>query len=136
MAFVVGDRMTRDVVTATPDETLAAAAAKMKAGNFRRLPVVDKGELVGIISEFDLRLHNNALEKTLIAKAMTRHPVAIESSETQEHAAKLMGDREIGALPVLKGGKLAGIVTAKDLMMPEPSPLPEWNPRKRPPSGE
>ena len=124
--------MTRDVVTTTPDETLAAAAARMKAGNFRRLPVTDHGELVGIICEFDLKdLHDNALEQTLVANAMTRHPVTIESSETQEHAAKLMSDNEIGALPVLKGGKLAGIITAKDLMMPEPTPLPEWNTRKR-----
>jgi acetoin utilization protein AcuB len=131
MAFTVGDRMTRDVMTATPDETLAAAAARMKSGNFRRLPVMDKGELVGIISEFDLKLHDNALDKTLVANAMTRHPITIESSETEEHAAKLMSDNEIGALPVLKGGKFAGIITAKDLMMPEPTPLPEWNTRKR-----
>jgi CBS domain-containing protein len=127
--FVVGDRMTRAVVTAESSETLASAAAKMKAGNFRRLPVMDEKKLVGIISEFDLKLHNNALEKTLVETAMTRNPVTIESSETPEHAAKLMSDHEVGALPVLKGGKLAGIVTAKDLMMPEPAPLPDWKPR-------
>ena len=127
--LVVADRMTRAVVTATRDETLASAAAKMKAGNFRRLPVMDQKKLVGIISEFDLKLHSNALEKTLVEAAMTRHPITIESSETPEHAAKLMSDHQVGALPVLKGGKLAGIVTAKDLMMPEPSPLPDWKPR-------
>ena len=129
--FVVGDRMTRAVVTATPGETLASAAAKMKAGNFRRLPVMDKKKLVGILSEFDLKLHSDALEKTLVETAMTRHSITIESSETPEHAAKLMSDHEVGALPVLKGGKLAGIVTAKDLMMPEPTPLPDWNTHKR-----
>jgi acetoin utilization protein AcuB len=53
--FLVGDRMTRKVVTAKSAETLAAAATKMKAGNFRRLPVVDSGKLVGIVSEFDLK---------------------------------------------------------------------------------
>jgi acetoin utilization protein AcuB len=48
--FVVGDRMTRKVVTVKSAETLAAAATKMKLGKFRRLPVVDSGKLVGIVS--------------------------------------------------------------------------------------
>jgi CBS domain-containing protein len=48
--FLVGDRMTRKVVTAKSAETLAAAATKMKLGKFRRLPVVDSGKLVGIVS--------------------------------------------------------------------------------------
>jgi|SRR5271155_760101 len=131
MAFVVADRMTRKVVTVTRTDTLAAAAAKMKAGKFRRLPVMEENKLIAIISEFDLKLHAGALESTLVEKAMTRHPIAVESSETLDRAAGLMNQHEIGALPVLKGGKLAGIVTAKDLMMPEPAPIPEWDPRKR-----
>ena len=123
--------MTRKVVTVTRTDTLAAAAAKMKAGKFRRLPVVEENKLIAIISEFDLKLHAGALESTLVENAMTRHPITVESSETLEHAAGPMNQHEIGALPVLKGGKLAGIVTAKDLMMPEPEPIPEWDPRKR-----
>jgi acetoin utilization protein AcuB len=127
--LVVGDRMTREVVPAAPNETLASAAAKMRKAIFRRRPVMDKKKLVGIISEFDLKLNNNALEKTLVETAMARHPVTIEGSETPEHAAKLMKDHQVGALPVLNGVKLAGIVTAKDMMIPEPAPLPDWKPR-------
>jgi len=129
--FVVGDRMTRKVVTVSPADTLAVAAAKMEEGKFRRLPVLDKNKLVGIVSEFDLRRHADALESTLVEVAMTRDPITVITSETPEHAANLMNQHKIGALPVLKGGKLAGIITAKDLMMPEPRPLPGWDPGTR-----
>jgi acetoin utilization protein AcuB len=129
--FVVGDRMTRRVVTVKPSDTLAAAAARMKAGKFRRVPVVEKNKLVGIVSEFDLKRHADALDSTLVEAAMTRNPVTVMPSDTLKHAAGLMNQHEVGALPVIHGGKLAGIVTAKDLMMPEPRPLPEWDPHNR-----
>jgi CBS domain-containing protein len=129
--IVVGDRMTRKVVTAKPTDTLAAVAAIMKAGDFRRVPVVENRKLIGIVSEFDLGRHADALASTLVEVAMTRDPITVTTSETPEHAARLMHQHEVGALPVLKGGKLAGIVTAKDLMMPEPRPLPKSDPRNR-----
>ncbi len=129
--IVVRDRMTRKVVTVKPTDTLAAVAAILKAGDFRRVPVVENGKLIGIVSEFDLGRHADALASTLVEVAMTRDPITVMTSETPEHAARLMQQYEIGALPVLKGGKLAGIVTAKDLMMPEPRPLPKSNPRSR-----
>jgi len=47
--------MTKNPVTAEPSDTLARADAKMKAGGFRRLPVVHEGKLMGILSEYDLR---------------------------------------------------------------------------------
>ena len=129
--FVVGDRMTRKVVTVSPADTLAVAAAKMKEGKFRRLPVLDKNKLVGIVSEFDLKRYADALDSTLVETAMTRDPIAVMPSETLQHAAALMAQHEVGALPVIHGDKVVGIVTAKDLMMPEPRPIPEWDPRTR-----
>jgi acetoin utilization protein AcuB len=123
--------MTRKVVTVRPADTLATAASKMKAGPFRRLPVVEADQLVGIVSEFDLRRYADALDSTLVETAMTRHPITVMSSDTLERAAALMRQHKIGALPVMQFGKLVGIVVAKDLMMPEPRPLPEWDPRNR-----
>ncbi|MGD1026173.1 CBS domain-containing protein [Candidatus Binatus soli] len=129
MMHLVEVRMTRNVVTVRPGDTLAAAASKMKAGPFRRLPVVEADQLVGIVSEFDLRRYADALDSTLVETAMTRDPVTVIPSETLEHAATLMREYKVGALPVMHLGKLVGIVAAKDLMMPEPQPLPEWDPR-------
>ena len=51
MMHLVEVRMTRNVVTVRPADTLAAAASKMKAGPFRRLPVVEADQLVGIVNE-------------------------------------------------------------------------------------
>jgi CBS domain-containing protein len=131
MLSLVEDRMTRKVVTAKSTETLAAAASKMKAGKFRRLPVVDADKLVGIVSEFDLKGYADELDSTLVETAMTRHPITVMPSETLDHAATLMSQHKVGARPVMHLGKLVGIVVARDLMMPEPQPLPEWDPRNR-----
>jgi len=131
MSRLVEVQMTRKVVTVRPGDTLAAAASKMKAGPFRRLPVVEEDQLVGIVSEFDLRRYANALDSTLVETAMARDPITVIATETLEHAAALMREHKVGALPVMHLGKLVGIVAAKDLMMPEPQPLPEWDPRAR-----
>ena len=53
--------MTKNPVTIEPGDTLARADAKMKAGGFRRLPVVQNGELIGILSEYDLRRYLDSL---------------------------------------------------------------------------
>jgi CBS domain-containing protein len=103
----------------------------MQAGKFRRLPVVEVSKLVGIVSEFDLRRYADALDSTLVEVAMTRDPITVMPSETLEHAAALMRRHNVGALPVAHQGRLVGIVTAKDFMMPEPRPLPEWDPHTR-----
>jgi acetoin utilization protein AcuB len=52
--------MTKNPVTIEPGDTLARADAKMKAGGFRRLPVVYEGKLIGILSEYDLRGYSDS----------------------------------------------------------------------------
>lgn len=131
MIQLVEIRMTRKVVTVNPTDTLAVAESKMKAGGFRRLPVIAADKLVGIVSEFDLRRYRDALDSTLVETAMTRDPITVKPTDTLERAATLMRQNQVGALPVMHLGKLVGIVAARDLMMPEPRPLPEWDPRTR-----
>lgn len=127
--MLVSQRMTKNPVTAGPDETLAAAAEKMRIGNFRRLPIIDEGNLIGILSEFDLQEHRQSLDSVVVRAAMTENPVVISSTATLERAAAMLSSHKIGALPVVSGGKLAGIITAGDLLLPEPRPLPKWAPR-------
>ena len=131
MIQLVEVRMTRKVVTVKPTDTLATAQSKMKAGPFRRLPVLDGDELVGIVSEFDLRRYAHALDSTLVKTAMTLDPITVTPEQTLEHAARLMRQHDVGALPVMYLGKLVGIVAAKDVMIAEPQPLPQWDPRVR-----
>jgi CBS domain-containing protein len=127
--ILIRERVTRTLVTIGRADTLASAAAKMRSGAFRRLPVLEAGNLVGIVSEFDLKRYADALDSTLVEAAITRDTITVMPSETLEHAVALMRRHDVGALPVVHGGNLIGIVTAKDLMMPEPRPLPEWDPR-------
>jgi len=127
--MLVGERMTKNPVTVGPHDTLAAADAKMRAGNFRRLPVLDKGKLVGILSQYDLKDYSGRLDSFSVKAAMTPRPVTVSSSATLEHAISRLSRHKIGALPVVDRGKLVGIITAADLLIPEPQPLPEWIPR-------
>jgi acetoin utilization protein AcuB len=121
--------MTKNPVTIEPGDTLARADAKMKAGGFRRLPVVQGGELIGILSEYDLRRYLESLYSTLVVAAMTPNPVTVSPWATLEHAVALLRSEEIGAVPVVEHGRVIGIVTASDLWVPEPRPLPEWERR-------
>ena len=119
--------MSAHPVSITSSETLATAAALMRSGHFRRLPVVDDDVLVGIVSEYDLRDWKDCIERTAVAEAMTREVVTVAASDSLEHAVTLTRIHQIGALPVVDHGHLVGIITAKDLWIAEPRPLPEWD---------
>jgi acetoin utilization protein AcuB len=114
--MLVGYRMTKEPVTVRPDESLSRAADMMRAGGFRRLPVVSDGELVGIITERDLRAHQGYLERTKINGIMTENPWTVGTDTTLEEAAQIMLERRIGGLPVVAEGRLVGIITASDVM--------------------
>jgi acetoin utilization protein AcuB len=108
--------MTPNPVCVGPRESLAKAGALMAAGGFRQLPVVDNGNLIGIITDRDLRHHNGYLQSTLVDAAMTSCPVVISPADSVEVAAKLMIQHKIGAVPVVEYGHTVGIVSTSDLL--------------------
>jgi len=108
--------MTRNPVCIGPREPLKKAGALMAAGGFRQLPVVDGAALVGIITDRDLRHHDGYLESTLVDAAMTSSPLVIHPDESVEAAAKLIIKHKIGALPVVRDGRVVGIVSTTDLL--------------------
>jgi acetoin utilization protein AcuB len=114
--MLVGKRMTRDPVTATPDEFLSQASEKMTAGGFRMLPVVSNGELVGIITDRDMRAHVGALQRTKINGVMTEKPLTVSPSTTLENAAQTLLSRKIGGLPVTENSRLVGVITTSDML--------------------
>jgi CBS domain-containing protein len=124
--MLVRECMTKKPVTVEPGDTLVCADTRMNAGGFRRVPVVHEGELIGILSEYDLRYYLDSFDSFLVVAAMTPNPVTVSPSATLEHAVALLKKHEIGALPVVEHGSLIGIVTASNLWIPEPRPLPEW----------
>jgi len=108
--------MTAEPITIGPHDILSKAKYMMDAGRFRRLPVVDDGQLVGILTERDLREYSGYLDSTRVNAVMSTVLVTVTPRNTVEDAARLMLKRKIGGLPVVLDGKLVGIVTTSDLL--------------------
>jgi CBS domain-containing protein len=110
--------MTPVPVTVRPEDTLEDARKKMKEGKFRRLPVVDeKGTLVGIVTDGDLRAHAGYLATTKVSGVMIETPITVAPDDQISKAVQLMLDSKIGGLPVVSGdGRPIGIITESDLL--------------------
>ncbi|HEY9157133.1 CBS domain-containing protein [Candidatus Binatus sp.] len=108
--------MTSSPIVINPDDTLANAKAVMDDGRFRRLPVVEDGRLVGILTERDIREHRGYLGSTRVNAAMRTELITVAPHSTVEDAARLMLKHKIGGLPIVADGKLVGIVTTSDLL--------------------
>ena len=108
--------MTRSPVVVESNERLATVRRKMDQGNFHRVPVVDSGKLVGIVSDRDLREHVGSLDDVKVNGAMTEPVVSVAPTTMLEEAANLLVKHKIGGLPVVEQGKVVGIITATDLL--------------------
>lgn len=124
----VRDWMSKEVVAITPHQSLPEAHDLMKKNKIRRLPVVDGGELVGILTLGDLREAgpsdatslsifelNYLLARLTVDKIMTRDPLTVTSTTGLTEAAKLMLHHKIGGLPVIDKGELVGVITESDI---------------------
>jgi len=114
--MLVSKRMTKDQVTATPEDLLIQAQLKMQKGNFRRIPVVREGQLVGIITDRDMRKHAGYLDRTRVAAAMSKKPTTVTPATTVEVAAQLLLKQKIGGLPVVENGRVVGVITTSDIL--------------------
>ena len=113
---LVGTWMTRNPVSATPHEKLDSIAAKMHAGGFRCVPVVNDGAAVGIVTDRDIRQHIGYLDQTEAFKAMSEALITVTPSTGIREAARLLRERKVGGLPVLEDGKLTGVITTCDVL--------------------
>lgn len=111
----VRDWMTANVEIVQPDDDVASVQALLRSRQVRQFPVASGGQLVGIITDRDVRSQRDP--HTKVAAAMTRTPVVTTTPTTpvEEAAAELRG-RKIGALPVMVGGELVGIISESDLL--------------------
>lgn len=126
---LVRDWMTRDVITIAPEMSLTEAHALMRSKNVRRLPVVDHGRIVGIVTLGDVRGAepstasslsvwevNDLLAKLKVVEIMTHDPITIQQNASIGEAAKIMLGKKFSGLPVLdEANHLAGIITESDI---------------------
>lgn len=127
--MLVSERMKHPVLTITKDVPVQEALARMQKDKVRRYPVVDnKGKLIGIVTDSDLMNAspseattlsvwevNFLLSKIMVERVMASKVISVSEDTTIEEAARIMADSHIGGLPVLRDGRLVGIITETDL---------------------
>ena len=126
----VRERMSRDLAIVTPDTSIADAFQLMQDRRVRRLPVMSKNKLVGIVTIKDLNKVspssasslsifelNYLLVKTKIKDILPKNMkvITIEADANIERAAVLMREHQIGGIPVLEDGNLVGIITETNI---------------------
>ncbi|HEX2908188.1 MAG TPA: CBS domain-containing protein [Phototrophicaceae bacterium] len=127
--LTVADIMTPDPSTVNRQASLTDVMGMMKACACRQIPVVENDQVIGIITDRDIRLamnspfvlHERRQDQDLLTHVtaeacMTREPMTIEAEAPAAQAAELMKTYKFGSLPVTSGGKLIGIVTVSDIL--------------------
>lgn len=127
--MLVKDRMSVHPLTISEDESIYGAHRYMEDQSVRHLPVVNKaGKMVGVVTEDDLLKAepsgvtllsvweiNSLLNKVRVKDVMVRDVITTTEDAPIEEAAHLMLEHKIGCLPVMRNGKLVGIITESDI---------------------
>lgn len=126
--MLIGERMSKPVITISPDMPIPDALNLMKKEHIRRAPVVKDGKLAGIVSDKDLLNAspspvttlsiwemNYLLSKVTVSQVMTSNVLTVTEDTPIEQAARIMADNKIGGLPVMRDGHVVGIITETDL---------------------
>lgn len=124
----VGERMSQPVVSVTSTTPVAAAMKLLRDRHIRRLPVIDDGRLIGLVSERDLLRAmpspatllsvweaTDLLDRLLVRDVMAHDVVTVTPTTPIQAAAQLMVDHKIGGLPVVEAGLVVGIITETDI---------------------
>jgi acetoin utilization protein AcuB len=128
ITMLVGERMSKPIITIGPEMPITEAVNLMKREHIRRAPVVKDGKLVGIVSDKDLLNAspspattlsiwelNYLISKITVNEVMSKNVITVTEDTPIEQAARIMADNKIGGLPVMKGGAVVGIITETDL---------------------
>lgn len=127
--MLVSDYMTTEVTSVSETDTLLDATMVFVRSTLRHLPVLRGQQLVGVITERDVKQYapsvlsgitseeyNRVLETTPISRVMTRDPVTVAPGQRVVEAARLLTSKRIGCLPVVEDGELRGIITTTDML--------------------
>ncbi len=127
-ALMVSDYMTPNPIVVEPEEPLMRALEVIRLRGVRRLPVTVGGMLVGLITEGDLKRaepstltdseadFNRVMEDTPISRIMIQNPVTTTADTSLLEAADVLLNTKYGALPVVAGTTVVGILTDNDLI--------------------
>jgi acetoin utilization protein AcuB len=126
--MIVKEWMSKTPWTITEDRSIKEAKEMMMEHKVRRLPVVTGDILIGIITKDDILAASPSIvdfqtteeikkqmEETHVASVMTEDPYTVNAQDPIERAAAIMAEKKVGALPVLEGGKLVGVISETDI---------------------
>jgi acetoin utilization protein AcuB len=116
--------MTENPITVSPDTLVLDAQRIMKEKKIRRVPVVEKGKLVGIVTKTEILdtvpslTHDltDALSKMKVKEMMRKNPITVTPDTPFEDALRIGQEKKIGSFPVVEDGKLVGIATESDIV--------------------
>jgi len=115
----VRDIMSSDVIFVDTSSKIPEIARLMKQNGIGAVPVLQSGNIAGIITDRDIILRvladNLDLNTVTAGQIMSENPVSIEENQDIDRAADMMAENQIKRLPVLSKGKLIGIITLGDL---------------------
>ena len=128
--MLVQNWMTRNPIAVEADTPFLEARVIMKEKKIGHLPVVERGKLVGVVTDRDLKEAapsaattldvyevNYLLLKMKVRDLIRREPITVKPTNSVEKAATLMFEHKVGCLPVVDdGGALVGIITGRDLL--------------------
>ena len=114
----VVELMNKNVITCHPSETLNIILNKLELFKIAGMPVVDKGKLVGIISQSDILkgLKAGSIGDQSVADVMTPDVITVPPTESAILVAKLMVEKHINRIPIVDSDKVVGIVTRGDII--------------------
>ena len=111
--------MTNDLVTCSPDDTLAQVALRMQSEDIGCCPVVEGDRLVGLITDRDITVRSAAKgfdpNQQQVREIMTTNVISADPSMSTEDACRLMSENQIRRLPVVENDRLVGMVSLADL---------------------
>ncbi len=117
--MIVSHWMSTDLVTIGKEASIQEAMALMKRESIRHLPVVDQQmKLLGWITDADLRgvLIASMLEELTLEDVMIRKPFTVHPEMPLEEAARILLEKRVGGLPIVKDGTLVGVITTVDVL--------------------
>ena len=134
----VRELMTKKPLTVPVDTPVVEARRTMLEHRIRHLLATDNGRLAGIVTDRDIRLNmpspatslsvweiNYLLARMTVGSVMTKSVITVDPNRNVVEAARIMLDHKIGALPVVDGGTIIGIMTETDIMRAFAAMMPE-----------
>jgi len=114
----VAEVMNKSVVTCHPLEKLGVVVNKLDLFHISGMPVVEKGVLVGVISQTDIlkALKEGTLGDRTVQEVMTKDVTCVASADLAINVARIMIEKSINRVPVVDNDKLVGIVTRGDII--------------------